>query len=308
MRLRLVALCSVIAILIVYLGISLWQTVGIMEVPRRPVEGSPASMGLEYEDISFPSRVNGITLKGWFIPGGPFAVMIINGYHCHRVEPSLGTLELSKDLVERGYSILLFDPRGCGESEGEGVLLTDFERDIGGAVDYLKSRGYQDIGILGFSLGAAEALIFAAEDGAAAIVSDSCFANAVEGFIKAAATEKGLPELLVKFFTPGILLMARIFYGFEVVDPVDRVADVSCPILFIHGEIDDRVPVEHAHRLYQASNNPDDALWIVPNVSHCQAYLTDPTGYVDRVTDFFEEGIMSSEFSSFVISDYRKRV
>ncbi|GAJ20464.1 unnamed protein product, partial [marine sediment metagenome] len=133
------------------------------------------------------------------------------------------------------------------ESEGEGLALVHAERDIGGAVDYVKARGYSDIGISGFSSGAAATLAFASQESVTAIIADSSFAYVTGPFVKRAIEEKNLPKLLVEFFTPGIFLMAKIIYGYEKVEPVDIVADISCPILFIHGEADDWIPVEDVY-------------------------------------------------------------
>jgi hypothetical protein len=36
-----------------------------MRIPRLPLVGSPALLGLNYEDVSFPARTDGTVLKGW---------------------------------------------------------------------------------------------------------------------------------------------------------------------------------------------------------------------------------------------------
>lgn len=283
---RLIIIIVAIA-LVAYLGASSFFAINLMEVRRIPLEDSPASVGLDYEDVLFPSRVDDITLSGWYIPGGTFAIVVVTGFDSNRYNPEIGTLKISKDLVGKGFSVLLFDMRGCGESEGEGTTLVDFEQDIGGAIDFIKSRGYQDIGLLGFSLGAAEALIFASQEDIAVVISDSSFANVGDMLVSVGAKERGLPEALVRFLEPGVFLIASIFYGYERVDPVDVVADISCPILFIHGEADATIPVNSAYELYQASNNAKDKLLIVPSATHCFAYRTDPLGYIEKITSFW---------------------
>lgn len=282
---------GVIILLVAYLAVSAYVANVVMKIPRIPLGESPESVGLVYEDISFPSRVDHVTLRGWYISGeGPSTIIVANGGHQNRVDPRIGTLELAKDLVSEGYNILLFDFRGRGESEGEGLILTHTGRDLGGAVDFIRARGCSSMGIMGFSTGGAESLVFAAEEDEdiAAIVSESSFASVTEQFVREATKQKGLPELLARFLAPGVCLMAKVIYGYEVVNPVDRVADVSCPVLFIHGELDDSVPVTDAYKLYQASSNPANCLWVVANAGHCEGYKTDPTGYIDRVAAFFE--------------------
>ncbi|GAJ17132.1 unnamed protein product, partial [marine sediment metagenome] len=124
-------------VLVAYFGASSYFAAIVMKIPRIPLDDSPASVGLNYEDVSFPSRVDGITLKGWYCLGGESVIIFVNGGHQNRVDPDMGTLELTRDLVGRGYSVLLFDLRGRGESEGKGLRLTHTDRDIGGAVDYI---------------------------------------------------------------------------------------------------------------------------------------------------------------------------
>lgn len=63
------------------------------------------------------------------------------------------------------------------------------------------------------------------------------------------------------------------------------------PIFFIHGELDDTVPVAHAYSLLEASNNPQNQLWLIPDVGHVEAYTTYPEEYVSRVTAFFGDAL-----------------
>jgi len=262
----------------------------MLKIPRIPLGQTPDSAGLTYESVCFPSRVDGTTLKGWYLPGKrAITLIIVNGGAQNRVDSEAGTLEMSQDLVERGYNILLFDLRGRGESEGQGYHLVHSERDLGGAVDYLKQRfPSRDIGLMGFSTGAAAAIIFASREKVAAVVSDNCFASVTDSLTRKLAADWSVPRIIVRVIAPGLFLIARILYGYKKINPAGRVADISCPILFIQGDADDLVPVSDAYRLYKASGNKLDDLWIVPNAGHTQAYHTNPAIYIERVTSFLE--------------------
>jgi len=277
-------------VLVLYFGISVYLA-SMIEVPRIPLGESPASVGLVYEDVSFPSHTDNITLRGWYMPGEKeFAIIMVSGGIQNRVDPNAGTLEMGKNLVERGFSVLMFDLRGRGESEGKGVFLTHDERDIRGAVDYIKNRGYpaDSIGVIGFSTGATSSLIFASHENIAAVISDSSFADVTEDLVRKVSIETGIPKLLVKLFVPSTLLMVKMMYGYDTVNLMDTVADVRCPILFIYGELDDLVPMESAYKLFEASGNPLDELWVVPGAGHSQTYKMNPVSYIDKVTAFFE--------------------
>ena len=84
--------------------------------------------------------------------------------------------------------------------------------------------------------------------------------------------------------------MIKIIYGvdFRAIKPVECVAEIPPrPILFIHGEEDETIPVEHAYRLLQASKDSRNQLWIASGAGHTKSYITNPEEYIGRVTAFF---------------------
>ena len=75
---------------------------------------------------------------------------------------SNNSLGIARRLREHGYNLLLFDQRAHGESGGERISGGYHERrDLGGAIDFLKSQGVLEssIGVLGASMGAGTALL-----------------------------------------------------------------------------------------------------------------------------------------------------
>jgi pimeloyl-ACP methyl ester carboxylesterase len=274
---------------ILYIGLSILGAILIMEIPRIPVNDSPASVGLTYSDVSFPTRGDHITLKGWYLPGqGDSAILVVHGGFQNRIDYDVDTLGLARELVKKGYNVLLFDLRGRGESEGKGLSLLNIERDIGGAVDYLNSRGYptESIGIIGFCSGAASSVIFASEETIGALVVDGCFAS-VRGMVTGQATSKRIPKFLLDLFIPGLSFTVKTFYGYEPIDPVNVLPNVTCPVLFIHEERDNLTSLEETYQLFKASKNPASEMWEVSATEHSQAYKMYPAQYVDKVDHFF---------------------
>ncbi len=279
------------AILVLYTGLSAYGAHEAMEIPRLPLEEdvSPASVGLAYEDVSFNSREDAVLLKGWYLPAeGDCVIIIVHGGFQNRLDDAVDTLNLTHDLVGEGYNVLLFDLRGRGESEGEGRALSNIERDIGGAFDYIMSQDYppERIYIIGFCSGAASACIFASQNQVGALVLDGCFANVYNMVVNQAA-RMGIPEFLVDFFTPGVFMMCRIFYDFELVNAEDVTADVSCPIFFIHEEDDELISLEEMRLLFELSTHPANQFWEVPDAEHSQSYKTHPAEFMERVEGFF---------------------
>ena len=281
------------AILFIYLGLSILGAVFVMRILRLPLEGTPISVGLDYEDVSFRSRDGGVLLKGWHISGNNKAVIIIvHGGFQNRVDDNVDTLGLSYSLHKQGFSLLLFDLRGRGESEGQGQALSNINNDIGGAVDYLKSRGYSssNISIMGYCSGAASACIFASQEDVGALVLVGCFAK-VRDMVIRMATTRGIPGFFAEIFIPGLQLMTKVFYSYQVVNPVDVVDDVACPILFVHEEYDEFIPIEDMRMLFEASNNPANELWEVEDIEHSQVYRSSPAEFITKVTSFLNSKI-----------------
>jgi len=287
------AVWSIIGIVVlIYVAISTLAAYVLVRIPRLPIRDNPSSIGLDYEDVSFPSRKDNLALKGWYMQGKKaFTIIVITGMRQNRVDYRINSMNMAKGFLEKGFSVLLFDQRGRGESEGQGILLTNFERDIGGAVDYIRRRKgtNEQIGLVGLSAGAAATVIFSSNEEVDAVVSDSCFTSVSRVFTQKGSAMSKLPKPIVKLFGFGILFMARIMYGFHRTNPADKVANVKCPILFIQGDKDDWVSIDVTERLYKISNNPLDEIWFVPNAGPTKTFRIDPDGYINRITSFFSK-------------------
>ena len=162
-----------------------WVAHNLTLQERMPVSGHPMQLGLPWEDVAFPSRGDAVPLVGWYLPapGDSRSVIVIQGTDQHRNDPATRALELGRDLVDRRFSVLLFDLRARGESVVNRSREGDREQsDLLGALDYVEARGIrvERIGLLGFSLGAGVAILVAAQEPRIAdIVSDSGFMDYV---------------------------------------------------------------------------------------------------------------------------------
>lgn len=279
--------------LLVVTGVSTWVAFEMTRTKRVPVQGHPTEFGLEFEDVTFPSRRDKVPLQGWYLPATPDrrCIVLIQGQAHHRNSPGIRSLRLGRDLVERGYSVLLFDFRGRGESGGTRDSAGDREQwDVLGAVDHVVGRGIplKRIGLLGFSLGAAVALLVAAQEPKIrALVCDS-------GFLDSMVDLRRVPVLwfhLPAWFAFPIAMAGRIFFeaDFSKVRPAKVVENISQPIFFIHGEHDPVISFSESQELHRISNNPQDQLWLAPETGHIAAYRRQPREYVVRVTSFFEK-------------------
>jgi len=289
---KIVVTCLAV-IMAVYMGTSVLGAAAAMGIPRLPLIASPASVGLTFQNISFYSRVDKVPLDGWFIPSSGEAVLVlINGGFQNRVDPVVDTLSLAHDLQHQGYNILLFDLRGRGDSGGTAHSLSNENKDIGGAIDYLENMGYpaNKIGLIGFCSGAANACIFASQNKIGALVLDACFPS-VESMVYNQAANHGIPRPLVDVFLPAVRIAAEVFYGYKEINPIDVVGKIQCPIFFIHEQDDDLVSTADDVALDKASGNSADVLWEVDATPHVQTYRNYPVEYVTKVNEFLNSAL-----------------
>lgn len=287
-------------------GIAWYTVIRMTRCTRVPIEGSLADFGQPYEDVTFPARTDALALRGWYLPAdfhGPLyrgnrAIIMVHGKDGNRTGHLEKMIPMMVDLSHQGFHVLAYDSRCRGESEGNFNSLGYFERrDVLGAVDYLKSRGFapSSIGVLGSSMGAATALISAAEStDIAAVVADSSFADLRSTLDVLLPKESGLPS----FFNGSCYQMIQLLRGFDIdaVSPKRAVTNISLrPVLLIHGKADHVVPVDNAYLLYGASNKAHTDLWVVDVANHTPIYAKMPKEYVARVARFFDAGLVGSE-------------
>lgn len=286
----LLATVAVYAILSGYVAITLTRPV------RLPFERSPDQYGLTFESVSFPSKVDSVNLDGWLLPAAGSSrrpVVMVHGKGSDRQREVDGrALEVARALVQDGHPVLMFDLRGSGRSGGDHFTLGAEEvRDVGGAIDFLEKGGLATRGVdlLGYSMGAATAMLEAATDPrVSAVAEDSGYADLGQILEDQIPKASGLPPI----FTPGIVLATRLLIGVDVysIRPIDAARTLAArgvPLLVIHGDADTTVPVSHGQRI-AAAYGPNVETYFVPGAEHVRSYLANPSAYVSRLTAFLD--------------------
>jgi pimeloyl-ACP methyl ester carboxylesterase len=280
--------------LVAYLGVGAYVASTMSHPIRQPQRGTPAALSLTYTDVAFTSTVDNILLKGWLIGehGGP-TIIFVHGKDGSRDDPTIGLPQIAQGLVCHGYDVLVFDLRGHGQSGGSRFSLGYLEtRDLAGAVQFLKSQGRTDLAAMGWSLGAATVLNAAPDlPDLHAVVAESAFANVRDLLEIQVPLNTHLPRL----FTPGILLMGDLLYGFGTAQnqPERAVARLGArPLFLIQDGADEFIPADQATRLQQAgAADPNLRTWLVPNTAHVRAYQHDPAEYMRQVTAFLDNNL-----------------
>lgn len=294
-----------------YAAVGIYLATRIEALERQPIYATPALFGLQYKDVTFPSREDGLQLKGWFIPGvlpnghltTQRTIIMLHGNTTNRADKGAGMLKLSSDLARRGFAILAFDFRGAGESPAAPRSMGSLEqRDVLGAVDFLRSGPlpYPELARThaiagwGLSLGGATLIMAAAKEPAIqAIVSDCAFADILPRLEREIPQGGHLPPM----FTPGGLVAVRAIYGIDYynIRPLDYIARIAPrPILLIHGADDNKnhmgTPPSDMYTLAAAALNAPNAnvqTWLVPGATHAQSYNVVGKVYVDRLVAFY---------------------
>lgn len=277
-------------------GVSVYVGWSLTHAQPRPVDTDPSEFGLAYEAVEFQAS-DGILLRGWFIPAesGSRTVIFAHGYTSNRLESGVPALGLARSLVESGFNVLLFDFRNSGESDGDVTTLGYHEvKDLHGAVDWLKrerAAQAEKIGVIGFSMGAVTAILAAAgEPGIEAVVADSPFSDLRSYLAENMPVWTGLPDVP---FTWTILSLLPPLLGLEMdaVSPRAVMPHLEQPVLLIHTDGDNAIPVTESEILAAAGRPDRTELWVVPGTRHVGARQVDPAAYDSRVIEFFRRAL-----------------
>jgi uncharacterized protein len=176
--------------------------------------------------------------------------------------------DFARAALAAGLGAIVFDQRGHGESAGpmdgraceDIVAMADFlrarlERDPDGNRDGGRD-GRVPIALRGSSMGGYLALVSAAPANAAAVIA-ICPAGA-DGL------RRGLTEGRFEFQADEPSLHAFL----AAHDERDAIAALDVPVLLLHAEGDEQVPVEHSRELAQLTRSPRSRLIAVPGGHH----------------------------------------
>lgn len=245
--------------------------------PTRELVRTPAHAGLDHEDVRLQAD-DGIALHGWYVPGPRPEAPVVLFFHGNagNIGERLDTLRL---LHDAGAATLIIDYRGYGRSEGRPDEAGTY-RDADAAWRWLRhSRevASRDIVILGRSLGGPIAAHLAARTRPAGLILESTFTS--------------LPDLAADHYPwMPVRLLTRYRY-----DTRAYLADVTCPVLVIHGRDDDLVPFAHAERL--AAVRPPVVDLVALDGGHDGAFLVSGRFYRDTLAAFLRRVTVTNDNS-----------
>lgn len=285
MRTRLVASAAIVVV-IAWALVPLARGLLLVQRATPPLPERAYSIAAPHEDITF-AAADGVMLRGTYLPvdAARAAVILVHGFKNTRAD----MVGYAAFLLDAGYSVLLYDSRGCGESGGTfGVGATE-DRDVRGAVSALKERGVLRIGVLGVSLGAGDALLAAARDTRIdAVVADSSWADESVQLDRMSHLAVGPLSVPLLPYEPA-LVDALAGGRLEDARPREEIAHIAPrPLLLVHSADDANAttPLAGAELLLRNAGGPKE-LWIAPRGGHAGAHEAQRDEYERRVLAFF---------------------
>jgi hypothetical protein len=255
---------------------------------------TPAAFGLAFEEASFTSA-DGVALRGWWVPAeaGSGSAVLVHGWNRSRAE-MVGKVPF---LHAQGLNVLLFDARHHGESGGTLSSFGYLERlDVRAAVAEARRRAPGPILAWGVSLGAAAAVMAAAEDETiSAVVSDATYLSLPDTVRHHAALAREW-RAWIRVLPTGLLAESALFWikhrgGFDPA-AVDVEAAArrlgSRPALFVCNAGDKRMPSAIAFALKEAAG-PHARVLVVPGHSHGGSYREATAAYEHAVAGVWQE-------------------
>jgi fermentation-respiration switch protein FrsA (DUF1100 family) len=253
---------AAIAILILYLYSQLVRRTS-MFFPARYPEGTWSVSGLvvQPEEVEF-STTDHVRLHGWLFRAGDPMLVWCHGNAGNITERA----PMAAEFARRGISVLLFDWRGYGKSEGSPSESGLF-RDALAAYDFARSRTTGEIAMYGESIGGPYAAYVAKHRRVRCVVIENSMPSL------AAIGNALYRPLPLGLFAPFALTTTR------------WLNQTGVPVLVIHGKHDQVIPFALGKQLYDGLRVPKEML-VSEMAGHCEMATCEPARYYNTVVRF----------------------
>ena len=231
-------------------------------------------------------NVNGLTLVGHYYDNkSDKTAIIVHGYRSNYLEMQ-GICDF---YIRKGFNILAVEDRAHGESEGKCIGFGWYDRlDLMAWIKHLNELQETKIVLHGLSMGSTAVCSVSGEklpENVKAIISDCGFSNGDQQFTYVMKKNK-FPVILKKH----LYSYLKRVHGFDMkdVDATKSVKNTKVPILFIHGNADDFVPVENLYALYNAAPDGKKDKFIVEGAGHALSYNVAGKEYEKKIESFLK--------------------
>ena len=263
-----------------------------LAAPRVAHHTDPGALGLGFDTVRI-ATANGRTLHAWFIPAPDAAaaaapaVLVVHGWGGNAAL----MLPLARPLHDAGFATLFVDARCHGASDDDSFAsLPRFAEDAEHAFAWLATRAGVDparIALLGHSVGAGAVLLAAARTPrVAAVVSVAAFSHPAAMMRRWLAARR-IPEKPLGRYILGYV-EKTIGHRFDDIAPVATIARIRRPVLLVHGEDDEVVPIDEARQIFAARGDTPVELMTVSGDHESFAELEHHMG---RLVEFLDRAL-----------------
>ena len=195
-------------------------------------------------------------------------------------------------FYREGYTVLMPEHRGCGESDGKFLGYGTHEsKDTLLWLEYARKRFPElNIYLYGVSMGGATVLMMSDkinDPAVKGVIADCSYTSAWDEFSYQLKTSFHLPNFPM-LHTCNLICRLICGYDFRDASPVKAVSNSSLPVLFIHGAADDFVPQFMQDELYAVCPTRKEKL-TVDGAVHARSYYTAPAAYESAMESFIAE-------------------
>ncbi|MCJ7680085.1 MAG: alpha/beta hydrolase [Candidatus Aminicenantes bacterium] len=235
----------------------------------------------------------GILTRDEMKKSGP-AVVLCHGFTTSK--DSRTFLELEKRLIGVGVGVLRFDFYGHGESAGrfEEITVGTAVKNVKAAWNYLKEREFGPMGLVGSSFGGLAAALAAPDlDNLHALALKSPVTGSIVDLIVEREKINGERWKDDGFIHlpfeqgEGIRLNYTFYEDGKTKSAFDRAREIGCPVLIIHGDRDESVPIEQS-RDY-SKHLRQGQLHVIQGADHRYSEPCHFTEMIDRLAGFLLE-------------------
>ncbi len=204
---------------------------------------------------------NQVKISAIYLPNPKAKYTIL---YAHGNAEDLGNIEyILNQLNQLDFNVFAYDYQGYGTSEGKSTEKNAY-LDINTAYNYLTETLQikpENIIVYGRSVGGGSAIDLASRKKVGGLIIESTFTTAFR-----------------------VVIPIPIF-PFEKFDNLQKIKRVNCPILVIHGTVDQVIPFKHGQQLFNQANEPKIYFW-VENADHNNVVEIAGKSYAKNLKEF----------------------
>jgi hypothetical protein len=259
-------IAGMVAVAIAMWAFFLWFERSQLFKPTREINETPATFGVEFEDVAFVAE-DGCLLHGWWMPHPQARGTLL---YCHgNADNVSGRAEICARVHALGVNVFLFDYRGYGRSRGRPSEHGTY-RDARAAYEVVRARHHDaedpPVVVYGVSLGGAVAIQLALDRPVKGLIVENTFTSIAE------MGDRLYPWLPVR-------LLGQARYA-----SLDKVTRLAAPSLWAHSVEDELIPVDMGRRLFSAAGGPKR--WVNLRGAHGEGGWKEDAAYLRTVDEF----------------------